>query len=185
MEKERLTLRQCQEDLNSLLQIDYASLSLPILAMALMSFGIFGLVWIIDFQEGAFWAAIPLIPLTVSVVQALGAVNRAKHLQSCTFEVVEDRLQSIAVNEEHRRLKQCAYTTMVYSLAFAGVGVHRIPNRPHYAWSHRYAMSADELYESVAPGDRFYVILLSDGEEKIPMLIYPTDRFEFVTDEAE
>ena len=99
MKKERLTLRQCQEDLNALLQIDYSALSLPVLAMALMSFGIFGLVWSIDFREGAFLAAIPLIPLTVLMVQALGVVNRAKHLQSCTFEVVEDQLYSISVDK--------------------------------------------------------------------------------------
>lgn len=182
MKKERLTLRQCQEDLNALLQIDYSALSLPVLAMALMSFGIFGLVWIIDFGEGAFLAAIPLIPLTVLMVQALGVVNRAKHLQSCTFEVVEDQLYSISVDKERRRRR--VYTTMVYSLVFRNVGAHRIPNRPHYEWSRNYAMSADELYESIVPGDGFYVILLCDGEEKIPMLIYPTDRFEFVTDEA-
>ena len=195
MEKERLALEICREELLKLHRVSPALWVIFGLLFAGSTAVFVGMIaWIVSENEVlAFvhWFAIGLLIVCwfpslaligLLVVEALKQRNYRKLILAGELEIVEDTLKRAYEDHEirgygrNRRVKWC------WVFVFESYGTYRMSDRWNYRWSDRYAMGSHKVWETAREGDRFYILRMRDDLTRLPLQVYNQKYFWYSAD---
>lgn len=195
MERERLTLEQCKDELMRRYRIAPVWWILFTVLFVGATAGLIAAInyivgsaqeflWVHGVAIGLFsicWLPFPCL-IVVGGIEAVQMKRMRRRILQSGLEIVEDTVRRTYEDHEvkgfgrHRRVK------WLWAFVFESYGTYRMPDRYNYAWSDRHAMGSHKVWETSREGDRFYILRLKDDLTREPLQIYNMKHFWFSAD---